>query len=328
MTRINIQKLFTEVLDRELPPIPPEVEDATGGSGGEHEINWGDVSDVVKEALDPENIVRETMNKMQFKSIDEATKPLTDLSEYKEVHEKIKEVGEAIGRMLQTAFKEGSIGKDAAFGRTFRESADRKFGRRALLSESLAAPQDIDEAKESIESDQEVVSKYIDDCHKLILIFRTLAKPLEAPEIDKLANNIEKSIAMATDLQHQLNNCDHAMRQAVEQYDAVIEKAVNAVPPKTASECVAEISNLPAMKQVKAEAEKVTALEKSIKKIESQMDWTLDGFVGPDAGIKKKIDDLTPEENNQFVSGDSAPFGVIKHYTSKDTIESSMEDYE
>ena len=100
--------------------VPPGIDELTGGSGGEQEINWGDVTDVVRETLNVENIVRETMDKIQLKSIDEAAKPFSELAEFKVIHEKLDDLGEAITNMLRSAYKEGVITKDALHGRMRR----------------------------------------------------------------------------------------------------------------------------------------------------------------------------------------------------------------
>lgn len=82
-----------------------------GGSGDAHEINWGDVTDVVREAVSQafDHTVQECLSKMDMDQVDEAHRSLKDMQEYKEAQEIGDELAGKISELLRRAHEEGML---------------------------------------------------------------------------------------------------------------------------------------------------------------------------------------------------------------------------
>lgn len=108
-----------EGMPRLQPPtgfeVAPTRESDLGGSGDEHEINWGDVVDVVKEQIDVKSMVHECISKLKMQQVDEANRPIDGLPEYVQIQELADRFAEALAGLLRQAHEEGMI-SNAGFG--------------------------------------------------------------------------------------------------------------------------------------------------------------------------------------------------------------------
>lgn len=102
-----------EGMPRMQPPtgfeVAPTREADTGGSGDQHEINWGDVVDVVKEQFDVKAMVHECITKLKMQQVDETNHPIDGLPEYVQIQEMADKFAESLTGLLRQAYKEGML---------------------------------------------------------------------------------------------------------------------------------------------------------------------------------------------------------------------------
>ena len=105
------KKTFNEASDDDFERIHPAREADMGGSGDAHEINWGDVTDVVREAVSQafDHTVQECLSKMDMDQVDEAHRSLKDMQEYKEAQEIGDELAGKNSELLRRAHEEGML---------------------------------------------------------------------------------------------------------------------------------------------------------------------------------------------------------------------------
>jgi hypothetical protein len=112
----NLRETAFALLDEEIrtiSPVPKKREADMGGSGDAHEVDWADVSDVVKESTKQafENTVQESLSKLEMDQVDEAHMPIKDLPEYRLAQEASEELGKAVTALIKKAHDEGMITK-------------------------------------------------------------------------------------------------------------------------------------------------------------------------------------------------------------------------
>lgn len=112
----SLRRLVANVFNEEVRKVSSSSakrEADMGGTGDAHEINWGDVSDVVqasvKESFD--NTVQESLAKLELDQVDESTMSIKDMPEYKECVEAAEELGKRISELMRKAHDEGLIAR-------------------------------------------------------------------------------------------------------------------------------------------------------------------------------------------------------------------------
>lgn len=110
---MSLVSIASEMIETELKKIPSNRESDMGGSGGEQEINWGDVVDVVKEALSIDDTVQEAMGHMRLSQNNDIQNGLREMDEYKDAVEKLQDFAESVKSLMKKAYENGVIDRES-----------------------------------------------------------------------------------------------------------------------------------------------------------------------------------------------------------------------
>jgi len=110
---MDLAEFASGMIEAELKKIPSNRESDMGGSGGEQEINWGDVVDVVKEALSIDATIQEAMGHMHLGQINDVSNGLREMDEYKEAVDKLESFAEAVKTLMQKGYEKGILDRES-----------------------------------------------------------------------------------------------------------------------------------------------------------------------------------------------------------------------
>ncbi len=178
-----------------------------------------------------------------------------------------------------------------------------------------------DDAESSVDEDLREIGRYIKRCRVLIEPYKKLAEALEAPKLKVYAERIAGRVQ---DLE-QMTELLREGRPLIEPFaDAFEELAHNAAKGSRS-----ELQSLPLYRRIKQVGEKLEVIsDRILKQDEGEyIDWTLDGYIGDEAGIYRRIERVSPGTFDSVnVLADRIFYGLLKYYSDPDYLQNRIEE--
>ena len=172
------------------------------------------------------------------------------------------------------------------------------------------------------------------DCNTVATIYRSLVEPLRSPKIGKLADTVEGFVKSSELALTQLRAGSDNYKNLVDAWNDLLSKT--AKEEFEAERSTEEFEGYEtferkflATPEVKSHLQLAKQLETMVTKLGTAMDdfdWDLDGYLGYEAGILKKIQDSRPEHDYLDDAFDVL-FGVVNYLIDPEYLEESLTEY-
>lgn len=185
---------------------------------------------------------------------------------------------------------------------------------------------DIEDAKQGVSDDTLKIQESSKPFHEISKVFRSLAGPLKAPKISDLADRVDGIVESLEEFSKLSRECVALMDDLDRDWEALMSKVAKGEKPK--DEALKEVKGLSTYKRYLTIAEKAGAIQDEVTKIFDgyDMDWTLENYVGAEAGIYDDLEKLSPSNPFDDLTGTVNLFGVLVLYTEEEVLENWLED--
>lgn len=180
-----------------------------------------------------------------------------------------------------------------------------------------------EDARDSVKRDSRAASGYVKKCQYLASIFRTLAGPLQTPDIGVEADKIEQRVKDTEQLVSLLQEGVTVAKKLDKEWETLMKQIVEGA--KLPHGIIEVVQDLPSMIKMYQLAKEAGVLHDKLLKEEEDfsIDWSLEVYLGSEAIVYQKIEKAA--QNTSFFSdvlyGASTLYGVISLYTDSDNIQ-------
>lgn len=217
------------------------------------------------------------------------------------------------------------------------EAVARRWKQAATSSWYEDAPSDIDfdSVAGYLRDDLRLVKGYKIKCAYLAGIYRGLVGPLEAPKIAVFADRMDQRVKDLDQLMPMVQAGVALISKAQKEFDQLIEDLADNKPHRGGLiEAVYDLPSIEALLKVAKEANKIQS--RLVREDDDyHIDWTLEEYLGPEAGIQRKIEKNGEPLRGWFTEGFSGVwtlFGFIKYLVDEryigDLVESARKERE
>lgn len=187
----------------------------------------------------------------------------------------------------------------------------------------------LDDAKVYIKDDTKLVRGYKAKCVYLSKIFRSLAGPLETPQIAVFADRIDKRVQDLDQLMGLVQEGAKLLDKAQGEFDQLIEDIADRKPRRGGLlEAIYDLPSIDAILKIALEAREIQ--DRFVKEDDDyHIEWVLEEYIGPESGIQRKIERAGESMNGWFTdrfSGVYALYGFVKYFIDTDYIQSMVKE--
>jgi hypothetical protein len=188
----------------------------------------------------------------------------------------------------------------------------------------------LESALQYSKEDRRRVKGYLAKCAYLAPIYRNLAGPLESPILIRYADLMDKRALEVGQLMVLVNEGASLFKKADDEFGRLIENLAAGKPHRGLIEAVYDLPTIKSIMKIANEASKIH--DRLIKEDDDMIiDWVLEEYVGPEAGIHRKLDKAGDPMRGWFAggsdfSGVGTLYGFVKYFTDPKYIQDSIDD--
>jgi hypothetical protein len=191
---------------------------------------------------------------------------------------------------------------------------------------------DCDDAENLVTEDVREIRRYIKRCGVLIEPYKKLAEALEAPKLLKFAEHLGERIKDLEQVAELLQKGRPFFKRFGDDFEKMCEELAEGRRTLRHG-LIEEVSDLPVYNQIREQGQTIESITDRIHEQDQSdtpyIDWTLDDYVGSEAGIYRKIQRVSPgafyEVTN--VTAEKIFYGVLKYYTDAEYIDERIQEF-
>lgn len=190
---------------------------------------------------------------------------------------------------------------------------------------------DLDSALGYFRDDTRLIKGYKAKCAYLAPIYRKLAEPLEAPSLAKYADLIDKRVTEVDQLMALLGDGVKLFKKAQGEFDKLLVSLANGEPHRGG--LIEVVYNLPTIVAIMKIASEAGKLHDKLTKEDDDglVDWTLEEYLGPEAGIQRKIEKNGEPMRGWFAGGSNfvgagVLYGFVRYFSDPEYIQSNVDE--
>lgn len=176
--------------------------------------------------------------------------------------------------------------------------------------------------------DTRLVKSYKIKCAYLAEIYRGLASPLEAPKIAVFADRMDQRVKDLDQLMLKVQEGMNLVPKARKEFDQLLEDLAGGKPHRGG--LIEAVYDLPSIEAILKIAKEANNIQSRLVKEDDDyhIDWTLEEYLGSEAGVQRKIEKNGEPLQGWFVdefSGVWTLFGFIRYLVDPKYIQDSIE---
>jgi hypothetical protein len=187
----------------------------------------------------------------------------------------------------------------------------------------------LEDAEVYVREDVKLARGYKAKCMYLAQVFRKLAEPLESPQISVFADRIEKRVQEFDQLMALIQSGAKLFKKTQGEFDQLIEDLADNKTHRGGF--IEVVYDLPGIESILKIADVARKIQDRFTKEDEEgyIDWLLEGYIGPESGVGKKIEKNGSNLSEWFTdrfSGVYALYGFVKYFIDIDYIQSMVDE--
>jgi hypothetical protein len=190
---------------------------------------------------------------------------------------------------------------------------------------------DLDSALGYFRDDTRLIKGYKAKCAYLSSVYRTLVSPLESSILVKYADLMDKRVTEVNQLMILLGEGVKLLKRAQGEFEKLMVSLANGEPHR--GDLIKMVYDLPTIVAIMKIANEAGKLHDKLTKEDDDglVDWTLEEYIGSEAGIQRKIEKAGEPMQGWFAGGSNfvgagALYGFVKYLADPEYIQSNINE--